>query len=103
LTTVPAEPSTGPLEWGSAHHVKAWRFEIRGSCFAEAPVILCDDQGLFRAQLHRSSSYLILHIRVLGAEASGCESGPALDEFSSRAGAICTPRGLATPMVSLQE
>eukprot|EP00931_Biecheleriopsis_adriatica_P115703 TRINITY_DN91468_c0_g1_i1.p1 TRINITY_DN91468_c0_g1~~TRINITY_DN91468_c0_g1_i1.p1 ORF type:complete len:801 (-),score=129.95 TRINITY_DN91468_c0_g1_i1:10-2412(-) len=101
LASSPGEQGAGPLDVVSAaHHIKAWRFETRGNCFVEAPVSLCDDGGLFRAQLHRSSSYLILHVQGSGSAAVSASSAVALDEFAARAGSICTPRGLAAPMVS---
>lgn len=100
LLSNPGEPSAAVLDLGSAaHHIKAWRFETRGNCFAEASVALCDKNGQFHCQLHRSSSYLILHVESASA-ASMASSSEALDEFAARAGTTCTPRGLAAPCVS---
>eukprot|EP00930_Biecheleria_cincta_P056269 TRINITY_DN42418_c0_g1_i1.p1 TRINITY_DN42418_c0_g1~~TRINITY_DN42418_c0_g1_i1.p1 ORF type:complete len:782 (-),score=95.94 TRINITY_DN42418_c0_g1_i1:111-2456(-) len=99
----PAEPSTLPFDFSStSHHVKAWRFETRGNCFAEAPVALCDENGRFHGQLHRSSSYLILHVESASTP-SVSSSSVLLEEFSTRVGSTCTPRGLAAPCVSRNE
>lgn len=103
LLSNPGEPGAALLDLGSAaHHIKAWRFETRGNCFAEASLALCDKNGQFHCQLHRSSSYLILHVESTGA-ASTTPNSDALDEFAARAGSTCTPRGLAAPCVSRNE
>mmetsp|Transcript_89717 Transcript_89717/g.159448 ORF Transcript_89717/g.159448 Transcript_89717/m.159448 type:complete len:798 (+) Transcript_89717:111-2504(+) len=104
LANSPGEPA-GPLDvGGAAHHVKAWRFETRGNCFVEAPVLLSDEAGLFRASwLHRSSSYLILHLQTGSGAANASSSKLALDDFALTAGSTCSPRGLAAPMVSRNE
>eukprot|EP00930_Biecheleria_cincta_P069584 TRINITY_DN57302_c0_g1_i1.p1 TRINITY_DN57302_c0_g1~~TRINITY_DN57302_c0_g1_i1.p1 ORF type:complete len:770 (-),score=115.83 TRINITY_DN57302_c0_g1_i1:190-2499(-) len=103
LSSNPGEPSAAKLDFGSAaHHVKAWRFETRGNCFAEASVALCDRNGQFDCQLRRSSSYLILHVKGTQA-ASTTSSSELLDEFAARAGSTFTPRGLAAPCISRHE
>lgn len=97
-----AEQAFSPLEL-DAHHIKAWRFATRGNCFVEAPVSLCDRQGSFSAQLHRSSSYVILHIQGSSASAVPAVGSTALRSFAATAGAVCTPRGLALPEIQWHE
>eukprot|EP00439_Symbiodinium_sp_Y106_P072043 s592_g13.t1 len=97
-----AEQAFSPLEL-DAHHIKAWRFATRGNCFVEAPVSLCDRQGSFSAQLHRSSSYVILHIQGSSASAVPAVGSTALRSFAATAGAVCTPRGLALPEIKWHE
>ncbi|CAJ1404189.1 unnamed protein product [Effrenium voratum] len=96
-----ASHEPGSLDLGHAHHVKAWRFETRGKSIVEAPVSLCDSAGVFCAQLHRSSSYVILHIQGTGTRAVTLppSNAAAINEFAAAAGATCTPRGLAAPEI----
>lgn len=96
-------PNAISLNLTSSHHVKAWCFEARGRSVVEAPVTLCDRGGLFIARLHRSSSYIILHIRKSASSTAKPFVLAALNDFASEAGAICTPRGLAVPEIEWRE
>eukprot|EP00435_Cladocopium_sp_Y103_P063109 s298_g24.t1 len=94
------QPASVSQDLSSPHHVKAWSFEARGKSLAEAPVPLCDRGGLFNAQLHRSRSYVILHIQKAEATAAVKPFGiGGLNDFAAEAGMVCSPRGLGLPEI----
>lgn len=94
------QPASVSQDLSSPHHVKAWSFEAQGKSMAEAPVPLCDRGGLFNAKLHRSRSYVILHIQKAEATAAVKPFGiGGLNDFAAEAGMVCSPRGLGPPDV----
>mmetsp|Transcript_76048 Transcript_76048/g.211346 ORF Transcript_76048/g.211346 Transcript_76048/m.211346 type:complete len:769 (-) Transcript_76048:21-2327(-) len=108
-----------PAEGCARHHVKAWKFEKQGNSVADSPLVLCDEQGLFAAELQKICSYMILHVQLEGAAGGGSDeslgagsssngSGAgnlagAIEELAARASASCTPRGLTIEVVSHSE
>lgn len=117
-----ASVKPGPHLLGSArHHVKVWQFEKEGRKVVDSPVLLCDENGEFSAELAKTSSYLILHVQALPAlaEASSAAAAAAaaavvaeeegqqaasavLEELTASATACCTPRGLALEVAASQ-
>jgi len=98
---------------GSRNHLKVWKFERNGRVVANAPLALCNESGSFNAEIQKTCSYLILHIRC--ANASGKQAPArqvaaedpaliaALEELACHAQDSCTPRGLRIEVVSAMD